>query len=141
MRRCITILLALLLLSPIPAMANEQDDAINAARTIMRLFGEQRYREVWDRHASEFIRQRGTRDSFLAHLTMGRAQLGAVSGTRVIDVKFSSHDPSSGFKGRIYSVTFDSTYAVGQIYDQIVVVKDPDGRFRLSGFWATPGSR
>jgi hypothetical protein len=72
---------------------------------------------------------------------MGRAQLGPASNSRIIDVQFSMEDPSSGFKGSIYSVTFASTYAVGQVYDRIVVVKDPDGHFRLSGFWATPGLR
>ncbi len=130
--------------SPHPTASSEgheRVEAIKSAQRIMRLFSEQRYREVWMSSASEFIRQRSTEDNFLAHLAMGRAQLGPASNSRIIDVQFSMEDPSSGFKGSICSVTFASTYAVGQVYDRIVVVKDPDGHFRLSGFWATPGLR
>ncbi len=141
MKRWLAVLLSLLLLLPTPSLADERDDAIEAARIIMRLFGEHRYRDVWQNYTSDFIRQRGTRDSFLAHMSMSRTQLGALSQSRVVDVQFFTQDAASGFVGRIYAVMFANTYSIGPAYDRIVVVKEADGRFRLSGFHIAPGSQ
>ena len=104
----------------------------------MGLFGAQRYKEVWNSYASELIREISDEDNFLAHITMGRAQLGSYTQSDIVNVELFSHDQASGYQGRIYSVTFKNTYPIGIVYDRIVVVKDPDGRFRLAGFWAVP---
>lgn len=138
MARILTWLAALALtFVPGPARADETADATRAAQSIMRLFGEAKYEEVWSRHTSTFFRQHSTKEQFLASVTGGRAPLGALSSSKPTSIDHFDRDSASGFVGQIYSVTFANSYNAGQFLERIVVVKDPDGQFRLSGFWAS----
>ena len=48
---------------------------------------------------------------------------------------YSQEDKESGFKGEIYGFNFLNKYENGKFYERIVVIKEEDGMFRISGIW------
>jgi hypothetical protein len=122
-----------------PALAAEQDDATAATDEIMSLLASRQFSVIWDQKTSAWMKQQAiNRDAFMANLTMGRAQLGSLVSSRFITSEFATQDPGSGTTGRIYANTYLNEYNVGKFYERIVVIKEADGRFRLSGLWGSP---
>jgi hypothetical protein len=117
--------------------ADERQDAIAAAKAIMASLTEKSYQHLWDEQTSNWFKQRINKDSFLANVTMGRFQVGKVKTSKVIDVTFTTTDPGSGFRGKIYTVNFSNSYETGDFYERIVVIEE-GGRFLMSGFNAVP---
>ena len=132
-----SVFISLALLS-VPAAAAEQQDAEAAAKAIISSLDGRQYKKLWDAQTSAFFKKQVSEDSFLANMSMGRAPLGKLLNSRFIDVSFSQHDPATGFQGRIYAFNYLNTYAAGKFYERIVVVKEPDGQFRLAGIWGNP---
>ncbi len=123
-------------------VAADQDDAKKAASEILASLHTAQYTKLWDTQTSEFFKSKLTRDSFLANMTMGRQQLGTPTGNpKFIDMAYSQSDPSSGFKGEIYAFNYLSSYTVGNFYERVVVVKEQDGKFRMSGLWGSPAPK
>jgi len=124
------------------SVAADQDDARRAASDILTSLRTGQYPKLWDSQTSEFFKSKLTRDSFVANMSMGRQQLGSPTGDpRFVDMAYSQSDPATGFKGEIYAFNFLCSYSAGNFYERIVVVKESDGKFRLSGIWGSPAPK
>ena len=124
------------------SLAADQDDARKAASEILASLRSGQYVKLWDTQTSAFFKSKLTKDSFLANMTIGRQQLGSPIGDpKFVDMAYSQNDPSTGFKGEIYAFNFLSSYSTGNFYERIVVVKEQDGKFRMSGLWGAPAPK
>lgn len=123
------------------AIASDQDDATRAAKEILVSLHAKQFEKLWNTQTSPYFSKNLTKDSFLANLTMGRAQIGSLVESKFIDMSYSQIDPATGFKGEIYGFNFLTTYSSGKFYERVVVVKDTDGKFRLAGLWGTAASK
>lgn len=133
---------ALLALSWGLSVAADQDDARKAASEVLSSLRGGQYAKLWDTQTSAFFKAKLTRDSFLANMAIGRQSLGSpVGNPKFVDMAYSQSDPPSGFKGEIYAFNYLSSYATGNFYERIVVVKEQDGKFRMSGLWGAPASK
>ncbi len=119
-------------------MATDQDEALKASRDILTSIQQKQYEKLWKSQVSQFFKSKITKDSFIANLTLGRQQLGAPGESKFIDITYAQTDPATGYKGEIYSFNYLDTYAAGKFYERIVVIKEQDGKFRLSGIWSAP---
>lgn len=117
------------------ALADDRDDAAAAANEVLAALNQQQYEWVWDQMASAFLKRKTDKDSFISSVATGRANLGKLRESKVTDVVPSESDASSGYHGQIYAVEFANTYASGEYLERLVVVKEDDGHFRLSGLW------
>lgn len=124
-----------------PALAGDQEDAQKAAKGILTSLQQKKYETLWNNQTSEFFKSRTTKNSFLANLTMGRQTLGAAGESKFVDMAYAQTDPTTGYKGEIYAFNYLNTYAVGKFYERIVVVKEKDGIFRLSGLGGSPAQK
>lgn len=118
--------------------AQDQADAKRAAQEILASLQHNQFETLWDRQTSQFYRSRVTKQSFIANLTIGRAQFGSPGQSQLIDESYSQTDLSTGFRGEIYAFNYLNSYANGRFYDRIVVVKKNDAKFRLAGLWGAP---
>lgn len=118
---------------------SQQAEAEKSAVEIMKMIGQQKYKDVWATRISAWFKQRvPSEDVFLANMSMGRAQLGHVQQTLVISSEYAKSDPATGYQGDIYAITFKNSYQVGNFYERIVVIKEADGKYRLSGIFGSP---
>lgn len=120
-----------------PANPQEENSARQAAKEIVNALGSQKYKLLWDNMTSQWFKSRVGEDAFLANMSMGRAQWGVIRDSSLISVDHATTDPS-GYQGDIYAFTFRDKYAVGEFFERIVVIKDPDGHFRMSGVFGSP---
>ena len=75
-------------------------------------------------------------------MAIGRQQCGAPTAEpKFVDLKYAQSDPATGFKGEIYAFNYLSSYAAGNLYEQIVVLKEEDGKFRMYGVWWVPAPK
>ena len=102
------------------------------------MLAEKKYTELWNTKTSKFYKKNITKDSFLANMSIGRSQLGVLTGSNIVDVQYSERDELTNYDGKIYSITFLSEYTVGNFYERIVVTKETDGIYRLGGLWGAP---
>lgn len=117
----------------------QQVDAVQSATDIMKLIGQQKYKDVWAKETSDWFKQRvPSEDMFLANMSMGRAQLGNILTSVLISSEFSKNDAATSYQGDVYAITFKNSYKVGSFYERIVVIKDADGEYRLSGIFGSP---
>lgn len=113
-------------------------DSEAAARNVLQSFSDGKYNTVWDSLTSQWLKNMWTKDMFMSNFSIGRPKLGAlVSTTRVIQRRFSN-DPNTNFHGDGYVITFKSKYAIGEFYEQVGVIRDPDGKYRFSGIDGSP---
>ena len=119
-------------------LADERQSATKAARDIVSALSDRKFIQIWDTQMSQFFKDRITKDSFLANMSIGRSQIGNLNSSKIVDVRYTERDPASGYEGKIYSFTFLNIYAVGKFYEQIIVIKENDGIYRLSGLWGSP---
>jgi hypothetical protein len=137
--RSALILLAALIAMPDLAKAADSDDAAAAARLILTRLQAGQYEAVWNENTSDWFRKRTTKDSFLANMSLGRQSLGgSTSPPEFVDMSYAKADPATNYQGEIYAFNFRTSYAVGKFYERIVVIKDTDGQFRLSGVFGSP---
>jgi hypothetical protein len=106
-----------------------------AAAAIMDNLKRQQYTFVWDHQVSEFFKQRTDKEQFINVYSSSRAFLGELLNTQLISTDVSSYDPSTQYEGVIHAITFINTYSAGIFFERIVLLKEKDGTFRLSGFW------
>lgn len=127
-------------LAAVPGVAPgaEADDAAKAAQEIMASLAKGQYELLYDTRTSKFLQEKVDKDKFLTNMMIGRASLGKLKDTRLLDSAFSESDPGSGYQGKIYSFNYLNTYANGKYYERVVVIQDGDGRFRLSGLLGKP---
>jgi hypothetical protein len=120
-----------------PAAASE-NAAQKAAEDILQSLSNGEFKTVWDKKVSRFIKDRTSEDAFLSNMSMGRPTLGKLQSFTLVSREHASRDPASGFIGDIYSMTFRSKYPTGEFYERIVVLKEADGAYRLSGIGGSP---
>lgn len=127
--------------TPAPAQDTEANSrsATDAARLILSLLGENKLNTLWNNHVSGWYKNTVNKDVFMSSLSMGRAQLGPPQSARVSNVIYSNAEKD--FRGDIYSVTFETVYPTGKFFERIVVIKEQDGVFRLSGLWVAPAPK
>jgi hypothetical protein len=131
-----------LLCTPFAARADDAEQATQAAKQILTLIAENRLNTLWDTRISKFFKDRISKEVFLANLSQGRASVGgARSSSQVVDITYVNQDPQSGYKGEIYFCRFLNKYPNGNFYESVVVIKEPDGQFRLSGISAAAAPR
>jgi hypothetical protein len=124
------------------SMAADKEDAEKAASDILASLRDNQYSKLWDSQTGAFFKSRMTKQSFLANMSMGRPQLGAPIGKPTfIDMAYSKKDPSTGFEGEIYAFNYLSSYSTGKFYERIVVAKEKDGKFRMTGLWGAPAQK
>jgi Protein of unknown function (DUF4019) len=127
-----------LLLIFVPKFAASQEiDAQNAAEEIVRMLAAQKYVAVWTDKTSEWGHKYWGKEAFLANMSLGRPNLGALIDLVPISREHTTHDASTESDGDIYAITFRSKYTAGEFYERIVVVKDNDGQYRLSGIYGS----
>jgi len=122
-------------------LAGDQEEAAKAAREILMSIQQRQFEKLWDTQTSTFFKEKMTRDSFMANLSLGRQQLGAPGESKFVDMAYSQFDSTTEYRGEIYAFNYLNTYSAGKFYERIVVIKEPDGKFRLSGLWGSPGPK
>lgn len=119
----------------------DETNAKRASQEILASLRQNQFDRLWDRQTSQFYKSRVTKQSFIANLTIGRAQFGSPGQSEFVDESYSQTDPSTGFRGEIYAFNYLNSYSVGRFYQRIVVVKENDGKFRLAGLRGAPANR
>lgn len=132
---------ALLLALMQGAFAGDREEADKAAKAILDSLQAGKYELLWNTQMSEFFRSKMTKDSFLANMSIGRQQLGPLSSSKFVDMAYSQADPTTGTKGEIYAFNYLNSYATGNFYERVVVIKERDGKFRLAGLWGSPAPK
>ena len=112
--------------------------AEKAAREIVQALAEQKYKLVWEEKVSGWFKKQVTQDAFLSNMSMGRVQLVSLQSSALVSSEHASRDPTTGYEGDIYAFVFRDKYSVGEFYERIVVTKDADGQYRLSGIFGSP---
>ena len=118
--------------------AASETAAQKAAEDILQSLSAGDFRTTWDKKVSKFIKDRTSEDAFLSNMSIGRPALGKLQSFTLVSREHASQDPASGFIGDIYSITFRSKYPTGEFYERIVVLKEADGVYRLSGISGSP---
>jgi hypothetical protein len=115
-----------------PALTQEAA-AQQAAEDVVRTLAAGHYKTVWDQKTSKWLKDRWTEDGFLSFMAAGRPQLGNLLSLKYVTTAHYDKDPSTGYEGDIYSVTFRDKYSTGEYYEYVIVIKDVDGQYRFSG--------
>lgn len=131
-------MLALLAAVPMVCMAGEAEDAQAAVERIRRSISDQNFERLYDDQTSEFFKAGIRRAEFLQNMKQGRAQVGATKSINAMSHSYSEIDPQTGYRGKIYAFDFLVKYDKGAFFERLVLVKDPDGRYRLAGIRANP---
>jgi hypothetical protein len=121
-----------------PANSQQVANAQRAAEGIITDLGSQKYKTVWDNDTSEWFKGKLSEDAFLSNMSVGRSQLGIMQKSSLVSSDHSTSDPATGYQGDIYAFTFRDKYPVGEFYERIVVIKDRDGQYRMSGLFGSP---
>jgi hypothetical protein len=117
------------------AYADDRDEATAVANDILGMLDTQDFERVWETHASAFLKGKLDRDAFIASVAIGRASLGKRTSSSVTGIEKSEKDADTGYEGVIYKVRIASTYGQDRYLEQIVLVREADGRLRLAGLW------
>jgi Protein of unknown function (DUF4019) len=118
------------------APADDAEQAMQASQQIIALIAENKLNTLWDTRVSKWFKDRMGKNVFIANLSQGRASVGGARlSSQVVDVTYSSQDPQMG---GVYTCRFLTKYPLGSFYESVVVIKEPDGQFRLAGVWAAP---
>jgi len=123
---------------PASVQAGEEDDARSAVEEIRTTISKQEFELLWDSHLSEVFKGGVRKADFLQNMRQGRAHVGLARAVTPMSYTFAEFDPTTGYRGKIYSFDFHVKYERGAFLERLVVVKDPDGRYRLAGIWANP---
>ena len=74
-----------------------------------------------------------TRAAFLANMTITQAQFGGASTHReLVQPNQADGDPRSGYKGKVFSFMFDTTFPAARTYEMITLIPEA-GMYKLSG--------
>jgi hypothetical protein len=116
----------------------QEADAQQAAENILRAFAAQKFQYAWTDLTSDWGHRNWTQDGFLSNMAVQRPMLGNLLSLSVVSRSHFNHDPSTNVDGDIYVIVFRSTYTTGEFYENVVVIKDADGQYRLSGIYGAP---
>jgi hypothetical protein len=115
-----------------------QKSAQKAAEEILHAFANQKFRHVWTDLVSEWGHKNWLEDSFISQNAIQRPTLGSLTNLSIVSRNHYTHDPTYNVDGDFYTITFKSTYTSGQFYENVVVMRDSDGQYRMAGIWGAP---
>ena len=120
------------------ANADDMTDARVSGTTILRKLEQGKNAEVWASDVSDWFKKNMMRDAFLANMAITQAQLGG-SGTdrKLIQQNQADGDPRSGYKGKIFSFMFATTFPGANAYEMITLIPE-GGAYKLSGLNYVP---
>jgi hypothetical protein len=118
--------------------SSDEIAAQNAAKEILQLFSDQKFNLIWDTKASEWIHKTQTKDLFLATFSIGRPKLGQLISMTPISRNHFNRDPNVNWSGDGYLITFRTKYTAGEFFEQVGLMKDSDGQYRLTGIDGAP---
>ncbi|MGE7472002.1 DUF4019 domain-containing protein [Bosea sp. NPDC003192] len=111
-------------------------EAFTAAREIMVIIGDKQFEKLWDKKISDWFKSKSSgKQSFVASLTMGRANMGALKKAEIIDAGYAAQD--SGYTGDIYYVNFSNEYDNAKSYERVVLIKEGQ-EWKVSGLFGVP---
>lgn len=117
------------------SLAADVDEALKAAKEIRKAIQDKKYEEVWNTRMSKAYQSKTTKAAFIINLKLGRQQVGNFVKSTYVDMASGKAQPGSGFDGDVYTFNYQATYEAGNYYERVVIIKDPDGKFRLAGLW------
>jgi hypothetical protein len=120
-----------------PAQAQESAARASAQGIIKRIAAKE-YSQLWDSLVSDWFKQRITKAAFIANMTMSRSPIGPLTQSSILQASHLDIDQTTGYKGDIYTFMFENIYSNAKFYEQIVVIREPDGTYRLSGLQGAP---
>jgi hypothetical protein len=129
---------AMLLLCESKVAFAQEAVAQKAAEDILRSFDNGQFKTVWDQKVSQYVKERTSEDVFLSSMSIGRPALGKLIDLTSVGRDHFSRDPTTGYEGDIYGITFRSKYTSGEFYERVVVVKDADGIYKLANISGSP---
>lgn len=114
--------------------ADEKEDAIAAAKTVMAAVAENKFDLIWDTLASDRYKNEmgNTRAMFVDGLKIVREKIGRLTSSTVTYVGYNAPDPRAAFKGKSYSVMFENVYTTGTRSEGVLVMEE-NGQFKMSG--------
>ncbi len=102
-------------------------------RTVMadyvRLVGEGKYGEAWEKCLAKSYREEVPREKFVAAHEKRRAEAGALGGAKLL--RHSTHRNLFS-KTRTHHLLYELSYPAGT-QPQVAIVNDADGAFRIEG--------
>ena len=100
----------------------------------MAALAEKKFPLIWDTLASDrYKNDLGfTRELFIAGLEIARRQIGRLTSSTVLHVRYDAPQPAAGFKGKSYAVVFENIYTTGTRYEGVLVIEE-NGQFKMVG--------
>jgi hypothetical protein len=95
---------------------------------------EKKFPLIWDTLASDrYKNDMGfTRQLFIAGLEIARRQIGRLTSSNVLHVRYDAPNPTWAFKGKSYVVLFENVYTTGTRQEGIVIIEE-NGQFKMAG--------
>ncbi len=113
--------------------ADEREDATAAANAFFAALAEKKFALIWDTLASDRYKNdmANTREGFTAGLTSMRRQIGRLTSSTVLYVRYDAPQPAWAFKGKSYIFAFENVYTTGRV--EYVVIVEENGQFKMQG--------
>jgi hypothetical protein len=114
--------------------SDEREDATAAAKTVIAALAEKKFPLIWDTLACDWYKNDIglTRELFPVGLTSARRQIGQLTSSTVLHVRYTAPQPTAGFKGKSYAVIFQNVYTTGTRYEGVVIIEE-NGQFKMAG--------
>ena len=114
--------------------SDEREDAIAAAKVVMAAFAEKKFDLIWDTLASDWYKYTmgNTRELFIFGLTSARRQIGRLTSSTVLHVRYDAPQPTWALKGKSYAVVFENVYTTGTRYEGVLLYEE-NGQFKMAG--------
>lgn len=114
--------------------ADEREDAIAAAKAVVTALAEKRFALIWDTLASNrYKNDLGfTRELFIIGLTTARREIGRLTSSKLLHVRYNAPQPNAGYKGKSYSVVFENVYTTGTRLEGALIIEE-NGQFKMAG--------
>ena len=122
--------------TPVPTPSREKP-AQDAAAAWLALVDAGQYGESWDA-AAELFKKSVTRAQWIDALTKVRSPLGRLESRRPRASVYLTDLPGAP-TGDYVVIEFDSSFAGGSaMIERVTPMKDPDGTWRVSGYYVVP---
>jgi len=133
-------LLLCVMLALIPGLSSaaDEDEATKAANEIITSIRDKNFEKLWNLQMSDGLKSQVTKDLFFTRQRERSHQLGVISNSVFIGMERLQTDRLTGFEGVVFAFKCRSSYTTGIFYEEIVIVKEKDGKFRLSGQYMAP---
>ncbi len=132
------VLFALIAAQPLAADENKEITATAAARSWLVLVDGQSYADSWER-AAPYFKRAVTREQWEASLGMVRKPLGGVLSRKLISRQFLRSLPGAP-DGEYVVIQYGTSFENGGAFvETITPLLDPDGVWRVSGYYIKQG--